>query len=344
MAYLSKIEWCDSTFNPWLGCTKVSPGCANCYAEREMDHHYHKVKWGPQGTRLRTGEQYWKKPLHWNRDSWVECDRCGWRGSIVETTAHLDGYDHCPLCLSTEFSPTRQRVFCASLADIFEDRPELEPWRADLWSLIEHTPNLDWLLLTKRPENIRRMFPDRWSAIGWGENPPVPRNIWMGVSAEDQETFERRTGVLLSIAKFFLFAHLFLSAEPLLGQIDLRYTVYPPYTPDSPKAFGYAQPIDWVIAGGESGPNARSTHPDWLRLLRDQCQAANVPFHFKQWGEWAPAYELDHNRDLQAQILLGKFPEHVFTSGDGGTRLSYRVGRSNAFRTLDGQLHGEFPS
>jgi protein gp37 len=135
MAENSNIEWTHHTFNPWIGCTKVSDGCKNCYAENLMDKRYGRVKWGPQGTRVRTSEANWKKPLKWNREA--------------------------------EAKGERHRVFCASLADVFEDKPdqpEMEQWRLELLELIIKTPYLDWLLLTKRPENVRGMVYGDWFA------------------------------------------------------------------------------------------------------------------------------------------------------------------------------------
>ena len=159
MADNTKIEWCDRTFNPWIGCTKVSEGCQHCYAETLMDKRYGRVQWGPQGKRDRTSDANWKKPRQWNKQQWLECPSCQWRGDVSHTIVVVDGRLRCPAC-ETETVPTRQRIFCASLADVFEDKPdqpELGDWRRQLLSLIYETPNLDWLLLTKRPENVMRM-------------------------------------------------------------------------------------------------------------------------------------------------------------------------------------------
>ncbi|MFW6184039.1 MAG: DUF5131 family protein [Chloroflexota bacterium] len=256
MAENSKIEWCDHTFNPWMGCTKVSQGCKHCYAETLMDTRWGKVEWGPQGARVRTSESYWRQPLKWNREA--------------------------------EAEGRRYRVFCASLADVFEDRSELEPWRYDLFALIERTRNLDWLLLTKRPENVNRMAADyagdcewlRWSGA-------VPRpNIWIGTSVEDQETADKRIPELLRIPA----AIRFLSCEPLLGAVDLtdhgvnaeRLGIVG-WDADAYENIEARGP-DWVIVGGESGPKARPMDIQWAIDIKEQCEAASVPVFVKQLG------------------------------------------------------------
>src|SRR5688572_16993416 len=146
MAENSKIEWCDHTFNPWMGCTKVSPGCKFCYAETLMDERYGKVKWGPLGDRIRTSKANWRKPIQWNKAAWFQCRDCGWRGPRGDI-------HQCPGCSGFNMDAVRQRVFCASLADVFESKKQqwlnMHQWRMDLFKLIEETTNLDWLLLTK---------------------------------------------------------------------------------------------------------------------------------------------------------------------------------------------------
>jgi protein gp37 len=237
MAKNSHIEWTHHTFNPWWGCKKVSPACDNCYAElwaRRMGHRL----WGTDSPRRFFGDAHWREPLKWNED------------------ARIAGHRH--------------RVFCASMADVFERRADLSPQRTRLWQLIEDTPNLDWLLLTKRPQNIARLAP-------WGTNWPV--NVWVGTSVENQTLAEKRLPFLLKIPA----AVRFLSCEPLLGLLDLRHWF-------KSSAF---YPIDWIIAGGESGSASRPMHPDWVTSLLHQCQDSNVAFHFKQWGQWAPAHLIE---------------------------------------------------
>lgn len=262
MSENSKIEWTDHTFNPWMGCTKVSPACANCYAERDFDHRYKKVQWGPSGTRVVTSDANWQKPLTWNR--------------------------------TAESLGVRHRVFCASLADVFEDwhgpmhdakgrqlALTMNDVRIRLFDIIDRTPNLEWLLLTKRPENISRMWPTWEDAPAeYDGKPAYMNNVWLGTSVENQEYADKRIPELLKCRD--LSPVLFLSCEPLVGSVDIEHWLF---NYDSPGV--YCGPsINWVIAGGESGPNARPSDANWFRSLRDQCEAASVPFHFKQWGEF----------------------------------------------------------
>ncbi|MGB6221634.1 phage Gp37/Gp68 family protein [Haloferula sp.] len=234
----SKIEWTHHTFNPWMGCTKVSPGCLHCYAETLMDTRYGRVKWGKGQPRSRTGKENWRKPHQWNR-------------------AAADAIE-------------RPRVFCASLADWLDDEVDVE-WLADLLSLIAETPNLDWLLLTKRPQAFARRMkavalltkhPASVLAQRWGEMEQAPPNVWVGTSAEDQIRWDERMSLLMSIPARVRF----VSAEPLLGRIHMD-GIRP----------------DWLIVGGESGPGARPMEREWVEHLRDQCDERTA-FHFKQWG------------------------------------------------------------
>lgn len=244
MGQNSAIEWTDHTFNPWIGCTKVSDGCKFCYAETLMDHRYSKVKWGPQGERVRTSPANWKKPLQWNKQAKAE--------------------------------GRRYRVFCASLADVFEDNEQVREWRWDLWDLIEMTPNLDWLLLTKRPENVIE-FTKRWSS----EMPKSlgfwPDNIWLGTSVENQATANARIPHLLRIPATVRF----LSVEPMLGPVDLEDLAF---EAAGPEWAGYNPLVDWVICGGESGPQARPMSVMWSGRLWQQCRDAGIPFFMKQLG------------------------------------------------------------
>jgi len=216
----SKIEWTDHTFNPWVGCQKVSPGCDRCYAEAMMDHRYHRVEWGPRGERKRTSVANWRKPRQWAKAA----------------------------------NGTRPRVFCASLADVFDNQVPSE-WRSDLFDLIAATPELDWLLLTKRPENLIRMFPTG----DW-------ENIWLGTTCEDQEHYLKRYR-LISEARV---AVRFISYEPALGPLSIKLAVPPVRAPD------------WIICGGESGVGARTMEPWWARNVRDDCAQFGIAFFMKQ--------------------------------------------------------------
>lgn len=248
MAENSKIEWTDHTFNPWIGCTKVSPGCVNCYAE-SMARRYGWAEWGLQGTRKRTSEANWKKPLAWNR--------------------------------AAEKTGKRTFVFCASLSDVFERRPgimgeNLIKWRADLWELIEATPALTWLLLTKRPEYIQNMLPVY----------DVPKNIALGTTVEIQLA-RRRIAWLTDVPAAFYF----ISMEPMLEPIHLD---------------NHIRFVDWVIVGGESGPNCRPFNLDWARSVRDECRAAGVPFFMKQIGGHPD--KRDALEDFPEDLRIREFP------------------------------------
>lgn len=232
MAENSKIEWTTHTFNPWIGCTKVSPGRDHCYAEAMMADRYGRVVWGPHGSRSRTSAANWQKPRAWNR-------------------AAAGGAE-------------RLRVFCASLADAFDNHRSIQPeWRADFWSLILETPNLDWLLLTKRSQNIVKMLPPDWGN-GWP-------NVWLGTTAENQEEAYRRAPHLTAVPS----AVQFLSVEPLISPMSIR---------------GLSR-LDWIIVGGESGKGARPMAADWARALRDECRAAGVAFFMKQMGGQRKPFE-----------------------------------------------------
>lgn len=335
------IEWTDHTWNPWRGCAKVSPGCAMCYAETLSARNPDVLgEWGPPHatTRVIAAEPYWDKPLSWNAN------------------AERDGVP--------------QRVFVASLADVFEDAPQVVQARARVFDVIERTPWLVWLLLTKRPGNVMAMVPDGWTS-------GFPPNVWLGTSVEDQTRADERIPPLLAAPA----AVRFLSCEPLLGPVDLgmpadhwghdseRYDVgsicvdctdpdgdgeLVPWTvPSGPQ-------IDWVIVGGESGPGARPMHPAWARSLRDQAAAAQVPFLFKQWGRWAPRGRLSDDAPLpvdNANTLI--FNEDGNTRGAAGGSMSNRlcefsdgshcevmedVGKKDAGRLLDGITHDGVPA
>lgn len=270
----SKIAWTDHTFNPWIGCQKVSAACDNCYAET-WDARFKGERWGPHADRTRTADANWKKPFRWNREA---------RGAA-----------------------TRPRVFCASLADWLDNHKSIQPqWRHDLFYMIDATPHLDWLLLTKRPQNYRKFAPRDWT--------PYPKNVWLGTTVEDQTAAEQRIWHLCqSLGKVK-----FISYEPALGPLDLTCVK----TPEFGETFnaltgelstgGFVGRIGWVIAGGESGPNYRPGSLDWFRALRDQCAAHDVPFLFKQ-HEGKSRKEIDaKGRELDGVVWDG-YPE-VLTS------------------------------
>jgi protein gp37 len=304
----TNIEWADHTFNPWEGCQKVGPGCDHCYAETRNARFAggKAVNWGPGAPRRRTSAANWRKPLAWN-------------------AAHPEFY---------AAHGHRQRVFCASLADVFDNTVDPQ-WRADLADLIQATRNLDWLLLTKRIGNAGDMLGEMFLE-------GVPDNVLLGATIVNQEEAQRDIPKLLRVAV----GRRFLSMEPLLGPVDFFQCSA------AWSAAGYApwlnRPIlggiDWVIVGGESGAGARPMHPTWARFVRDQCAAAGVPFLFKQHGEWAPAQDgrsvLGKTLTVQGATPFTDRPKwHRF---DDGQHMA-KIGKRAAGRELDGHTYNGFP-
>lgn len=372
MSANSKIEWCDHTFNPWEGCQRVGPGCDNCYAETRNARFGggQAVNWGPGAPRRRTSTSNWELPKRWN----------------AQAEAFMNQHGR------------RQRVFCASLADVFDNQVP-EAWRIDLFALIEETPHLDWLLLTKRIGNATAMVP--WSACSgpWD-------NVWIGATICNQAEADRDIPKLLAVPA----AKRFLSMEPLLGAVDLRNLSCGDGEMDCLKADTWEEEIerwrdtgdgwiesfedwyevnlsdglsgpmhailDWVIVGGESGPGARPMHPDWARSLRDQCEAASVPFLFKQYGEWKPISQMEepeHSAPYKSNVIAKPHEDqgnlddiygrkctvpttvlHIdgsthgitepmaFRSGTEAMQI-FKIGKKAAGRLLDGRTWNGFP-
>lgn len=253
----SGIQWTTHTFNPWVGCQRVSPGCVHCYAEsydkrvggvpkkQRANPDVPETRWGPTGKRTRTTVSNWRQPLKWDA--------------------------------AAKAAGERHRVFCSSLADVFEDRLELKAWRQELWHLIKETPHLDWLLLTKRPQNISDMMPAEWIAPhGLGVQP----NVWLGTTVEDQQRANERIPELLAVPA----AVRFLSCEPLLEGVTLNPWLLSEH---GRRHIGAAPGISWVIIGGESGGGARPFALKWARDLVKQCRAAGVAPFMKQLGACA---------------------------------------------------------
>lgn len=225
MAENSKIAWTNHTYNPWVGCTRVSPGCQNCYAEQLMDRRYHRVKWGPRNPRART--KTWRDVVRWN----------------AEAAA----------------SGSRPRVFCASLADWLDEEVDAA-WRADLFALIEKCHHLDWLMLTKRPENALGMMPRSWVEL------PLP-HVWFGVTAEDQAYWDLRVNEMVPVPA----ALKWVSYEPSLGPLE---------------NFGDDSGVNWLIIGGESeqGSPAREFKIEWAEQAIELCRVNSVVPFVKQLG------------------------------------------------------------
>lgn len=241
MAETTGISWCDGTFNPWLGCNKISPGCDHCYAEVSTPARTMKIIWGVQETRKRTSASNWHLPVRWKN-------------------------------LHDQFFAQhgrRRRVFCASLADVFDNRVDPQ-WRDDLWNLVRATPNLDWLILTKRIGNVVSMLPS-----DWGDGYV---NVWLGISVVNQGEADRDIPKLLATSAKIRW----LSMEPLLGPVTLEEVFSPANDIRSSK--NAVEQINWVVVGGESGTQARPMHMDWVDTLHVQCTDFNVRFFFKQWG------------------------------------------------------------
>lgn len=307
----SKIEWTDHTFNPWLGCTKVGAGCDHCYAEGTVSRFKMGAEWGPGQPRKRTSDTYWEQPRKWQR-----------------AAAAFDREHN-----------RRQRVFCASLADVFDNEVS-DMWRGDLFALIDDTPDLDWLLVTKRVGNVEKQL----QAIGMSQ---LPENVWLGITVVDQDEANRDIPKLLALPATCRF----LSIEPMLGPVNLDrlnlghrgwYDALNGRAHHGPAVLCDEQRVDWVIAGGESGPHARPPHPDWFRALRDQCDEARVPFLFKQWGEygqWSDEWPQDKCLEVNVDGSVPASRE----SNQVGSAAMIRLGKSHAGRTLDGIQHTMFP-
>lgn len=318
MAENTKIEWATHTFNPWAGCEKVSEGCKFCYAERDQNR-FRFVEWGPDADRRRTSAAYWRKPIQWN----AEQER-------AEAEARATGQ---PL-------PMRPRIFAASWADLFEvpvtpkNLANLTAWRNEFHDLVELTPYLIWLGLTKRADEQARYY---------REERRIPANMLPGVTAENQRRFDERVPHIASLGVPW-----FLSAEPLLGPINMSMRTNRVELPPG---------LVWVIPGGESGPKARPMLSVWVRGLRDQVLEANasrpigqnaVALLFKQWGEHvddgcpnhhelgAPALYVNQVTGQTVRPIAGARPLPNWTP-------VWRVGREAAGRMLDGRTWDDLP-
>lgn len=335
MGETTAISWCDHTFNPWIGCQKVSPACDGCYAEAMMDVRYGRVEWGAPGkgvgTRSRTSPGYWRQPKRWNE--------------------------------AAEASGARPFVFCASLADVFDNHVP-PAWRRDLFELIAGTPALVWLLLTKRPQMIVDLADDAGG---------LPPNAAIGATAEDQQRWEQNIGALAYAKAETGALFSFASCEPLLGPIIPRrakvtrdmmwhfawsasaYATFDPLNPRLDRRFR----LDWVITGGETDQGrhrARPSHPAWFDAFRDACALTGTPYHHKHNGEWAVASEanghFDHSMVRNDAIWVhddGVVTSPSWMRADVPNQQArnpiamFRAGRARAGRALHGAVHDARP-
>lgn len=371
MADRTSISWTDATWNPLAGCSRVSEGCRNCYAEGMAARFNKPGQWGEGlATMVRTPDG--KSAPRWT-------------GEVRFNEGALDQ----PLRWRK-----RRRIFVNSTSDLFHEAVPDE-WIDKVFAVMALSPRHTFQVLTKRPERMReyldwpdmpyrvastaltvgRNLPDGhpgWSPNRWKYSPtlghtrarwPLP-NVWLGVSVEDQVTADVRIPYLLATPA----AVRFISAEPLLGPLDIASWLAPVSTPGhcvsidgdwwhAPGSCPNCRPpLDWVIVGGESGPRARPMHPDWVRKIRDQCAEAAVPFHFKQWGEWVPQVGAVDGWQIADDPEISRF-DHVDWEEDGSLSERYRpmwcddraddtmsrIGRKPAGRHLDGVEHLAFP-
>jgi len=315
MGDTTRIEWTDATWSPVTGCTRVSPGCVNCY-----------IDWAPP---FRIEGRHFR-------------DRDGIRSHAIGATTgvrlHPDRLDW-PL---RKRSWRGKRVFVCSMADLFHDDVPDE-YIARVFAVMALTPEVTYQLLTKRPARMRALLTSGAFADLLGDTLgmmlleqrisdydvtfPLP-NVWLGVTVEDRKAADQRIPILLDTPA----AVRWLSCEPLLGPVDLDATGMGVMGTSGPESRPSA--VDWVVAGGESGPGARPMHPDWARSLRDQCRDAGVPFLFKQWGDLVTEEQAPEDITLPAVSW-----RHL---GDDQPPV-WRVGKARAGRLLDGQLHDGYP-
>ena len=264
MAETTNISWCDSTFNPVIGCTRVGPPCDHCYAAVSTPVRAMGIEWGPGKARYRTSESTWQQPLKWERQHAKFFAQHG----------------------------RQRRVFCASLSDVF-DNEWPEQWRADLFALIKATPHLLWMLLSKRVGNAQRMLPADW---GTGY-----KNVMLGSTIADQGELERDIYKLIGTPA----AAYFISYEPALGPLDFvgMWVDHP-----NPAIHeNVLERVDLVIAGGESGRDARPADIEWFRSLRGQCGAVGTPFFMKQLG--GVRDKRGNLEDLPEDLRVREFPQ-----------------------------------
>lgn len=311
----TKIEWTDETWNPITGCTPISEGCQNCYAKR-------------MANRLKGRYGYDKD-------------------NPFKVTLHPDKLDE-PL----KWKKPRM-IFVCSMGDLFhEDVPTT--FIDQVLEIIAACPQHTFLALTKRPENLKHKIygtteENPYRQLGGGD---YLSNLWLGVTAENQQRADERIPMLLQIPA----VKRFVSIEPMLGPVRFKTekemyeeaagmgleNMFFSFNNINPNGIG----LDWTICGGETGPGARPMHPDWARSLRDQCHAAGVPFFFKQWGEWFPRDQWEHNPELvlpDDEFAYHDSPKTYVFKDLGDVYPVHRVGKKAAGRLLGGQEWNEYP-
>ena len=288
------IEWAHSVWNPITGCTKVSEGCRNCYAERMAKRLKGRFGYPAEDPfRVTLHHDKLDKPLQWKKP---------------------------------------RRIFVCSMGDLFHKDVSFDNILR-LLLVIRSTPRHTYIILTKRPERMKLFFNEWFSGAEALADcslkiKGIPKNIWLGVSVEDQKTADERIPILLQIPA----AVRFVSIEPMLGPVDIVNQVA--FRKFQEWLKGNTQyPLDWIICGGESGPGARPMHPDWVRSIRDQCKEARVKFFFKQWGKWIPEFQW-------SKIPLNLKGKKTVRLGNIGF---WGVGKKQAGRLMDGKLHDEYP-
>lgn len=375
MSDKTAIEWCDSTFNAWSGCTKIGPGCDHCYAETLAKRAPKSFgQWGVGAPRKRTSVANWKLPIKWNAEPFFDCPDCGFRGA-TRLTNNSD-QPLCANCGQLTFI-ARRRVFVNSLADWLDNEVEIE-WLVDLLDLIRQTPNNDYLLLSKRTGLWRSRIElalryaianGREALADWLQswlNGKPPANVWLGATIVNQPEADRDVPKLLAIPARVLF----VSVGPMLGPVDLTKvcdrsmkralwinSIEPkeanPAHAELVAMFGedYSRNrIVWVICEGEASLHARPMHPDWVRSLRDQCAEFGAAFLFKQWGEWTPGENVSRRAGTvkTADWWNNKWDFSTEDLSQDDLHRDdepdlYRVGKKAAGRMLDGRIHNEFP-
>ena len=304
MSDKSKISWTESTWNPVVGCTKVSPGCDNCYAER-MANRLAMMK--TRGLANQKMLDKYGSVVNWFAEDTMRAR--GWNGKTFCDEKALEKPLHWK---------NPRKIFVSSMGDLFHESVPFE-YLNKMFAVMAMCPQQTFQVLTKRPERMREISKKWWSREGWASY----KNLWFGITAENQEWWNKRKEVFFSIPA----AVHFVSNEPMLSAIR--------YTDDE------LRQLSWIIVGGESGPGARPMHPDWARGVRDQCEAAGVPFFFKQWGKHLPESQYESMDENTWRSIDGDGIEPELCGL--GNLKTWRVGKKKSGRLLDGREHSEYP-